>query len=254
MTDTHDTKVALVTGANRGIGLETARLLGHEGMTVLVGARDTGRGAEAERALREDGVDARVLPLDVTDAGSVATAVGAVADGFGRLDVLVNNAGVAEGWGTIGGTDLAAVRRMLEVNVVGVMAVTDAFLPLLRASPAARVVHVSSEIGSMGAVTDPRGPFHDLVASPGYPLTKAAVNMVTVMHARALRDTPIKVNAANPGYCATDLNGHSGTRTAEQGARVSLHLATLPEDGPSGVLWGHLAAASDPESYGILPW
>ncbi|WP_116244096.1 SDR family oxidoreductase [Nocardiopsis sp. FIRDI 009] len=254
MTDTHEAKVALVTGANKGIGFQTARLLGLEGMTVLVGARDPGRGAAAERALRDEGLDARAVRLDVTDGRSVAAVAAWVEKTHGRLDVLVNNAGIAEGWGAFGDTDLAAVRRMLEVNVVAVIGVTDAFLPLLRASAAARVVNVSSEVGSIATMADPDGPFRDLPVTPGYPVSKSAVNMVTALYARALRDTPIKVNAANPGYCATDLNGHGGHRTAEQGARVSLRLATLPEDGPSGVLWGHLAAEPDQECHGVLPW
>ncbi|GAB2481586.1 SDR family oxidoreductase [Nocardiopsis aegyptia] len=245
------TKIALVTGANRGIGFQTARLLGLEGMTVLAGARDAQRGAEAARALTEEGVDARVLAIDITDATSVKAAVQRVEEEFGRLDVLVNNAGI---WGVTGlsGTDL--FREVLEVNVVSVMRVLDAFLPLLRRSEAARVVNVSSELGSITSLTDPADPFGGVDPGIAYPASKSALNMVTALYAKALAGTPAKVNAANPGYCATDMNGHSGPRSAEQGARVSLHLATLPEDGPSGVLWGHLALAEDPDSHGVLAW
>ncbi|MEU3018438.1 MULTISPECIES: SDR family oxidoreductase [unclassified Nocardiopsis] len=248
-------RVALVTGANRGIGLETARLLGGEGMTVLVGARDAGRGAEAERTLREEGLDAHAVSLDVTDPVSVKEAARRVEDEFGRLDVLVNNAGAAFGLGGSPSTaDPERFRDLLEVNTLSVVRVTNAFLPLVRRSDAGRVVNVSSEVGSIGVLTDPDGPYSGLTGSPGYPVSKTAVNMLTALYAKELAGTPVKVNAANPGYCATDLNGHSGSRTAEQGARVSLHLATLPEDGPTGVLWGHLASEEDPERYGVLPW
>ncbi|MFE3458176.1 SDR family oxidoreductase [Nocardiopsis aegyptia] len=248
------TKIALVTGANRGIGFQTARLLGLEGMTVLVGARDAQRGAEAARALTEEGVDARVQAIDITDATSVKAAAHRVEEEFGRLDVLVNNAGIALGWGAMGRSDTDQLREVLEVNVVSVVRVTDAFLPLLRRSEAARVVNVSSELGSITSLTHPSGPFEGVDMDAAYPASKAALNMVTALYAKALADTPAKVNAANPGYCATDMNDHSGPRSAEQGARVSLHLATLPEDGPSGVLWGHLAMAEDPDSHGVLAW
>lgn len=116
------------------------------------------------------------------------------------------------------------------------------------------MVNVSSEVGSIGTMTDPDGPFSAMEGDPGYPASKAAVNMVTALYAKALAPLGAKVNASNPGYCATDLNGNTGTRTAEQGARVNLHLATLPGDGPNGVLWGHLASSGEPESYGVLPW
>jgi NAD(P)-dependent dehydrogenase (short-subunit alcohol dehydrogenase family) len=245
------TNIALVTGANKGIGFQTARLLGLEGMTVLVGARDAQRGAEAERALKEEGVDARVLEIDITDATSVKAAAARVEEEYGRLDVLVNNAGI---WSASGLSGTEGFSQVLEVNVVSVVRVTDAFLPLLRRSEAARVVNVSSELGSITSMTDPEIPFADQEMDSAYPASKAALNMVTALYAKALSGTPAKVNAANPGYCATDMNGHSGPRTAEQGARVSLHLATLPQDGPSGVLWGHLALAPDEDSYGVLAW
>lgn len=251
----NDTRVALVTGANKGIGLETARLLGQEGVTVLVGARDAARGTAAERALRDEGLDAHLVPLDVTDQESVKAAATRVEAEYGRLDVLVNNAGAALGFGATPSTsDPDQLRTLLDVNTVPVVTVTNAFLPLLRRSAAGRVVNVSSEIGSVTSMTDPDGPFFGMSGSLAYPVSKTAVNMLTALYAKELADTSVKVNAANPGFCATDLNGHSGPRSAEQGARVSLHLANLSEDGPSGVLWGHLASAEDPESYGVLAW
>ncbi|GAB3718124.1 SDR family NAD(P)-dependent oxidoreductase [Nocardiopsis oceani] len=252
---TGGTGVALVTGANKGIGLETARLLGREGMTVLVGARDTERGAAAERVLRDEGLDAHTVRLDVADNESVKAAAARVEAEFGRLDVLVNNAGAAFGRGSGPSTsDPDQLRALLNVNTVSVVTVTNAFLPLLRRSRAGRVVNVSSEVGSIGSMTDPDHPFFGMTGSVAYPVSKTAVNMLTALYAKELAHTSVKVNAANPGYCATDLNGHSGDRTAAQGARVSLHLATLPEDGPSGALWGHVAVAGDPDRYGVLPW
>ncbi|SCG39511.1 SDR family oxidoreductase [Micromonospora inositola] len=247
------TTIALITGANKGIGLATAQQLGARGWTVLVGARDAARGGEAERALRDGGADARYVPLDVTDEESVAAAAKLVEQEYGHLDVLVNNAGIirADGTALPSETTLATLREVYETNVFGVVAVTNAFLPLLREAPAARIVNVSSEVGSIAVMTDPQGALFELTSVP-YPSSKSALNMVTAMYAKELRDTPIKVNAANPGYCATDLNHHSGFRTPEQGAEVSVHLATLPADGPSGLLWGYQMDAGG--GYGLLPW
>jgi NAD(P)-dependent dehydrogenase (short-subunit alcohol dehydrogenase family) len=248
--------ITLITGANKGIGYETARLLGAQGMTVLVAARDEARGREAERSLREGGADARFVPLDVTDEKSIQLAAEWVDREYGHLDILVNNAGIARADGDWSPTQtrLATIREVYETNVFAVVAVTNAMLPLLRKAEAARIVNVSSEVGSIASMTDPDSPLWTLTSVP-YPSSKSALNMVTAMYAKELRDTPIKVNAANPGYCATDLNGHQGYRTPEQGALVSVHLATLPADGPSGVLWGHLwTADGDPERYGVLPW
>lgn len=248
------TEIALITGANKGIGFATARQLGERGMTVLVGARDAERGRDAERALRDGGADAHFIPLDVTDEESVAAAAKRIETEYGRLDVLVNNAGIARGDGERAlpsDTTLATLRTVFETNVFGAVAVTNALLPLLRRAPAARIVNVSSEVGSIEIMTNPQGALFGLTSVP-YPSSKAALNMVTAMYAKELRDTPIKVNAANPGYCATDLNGHHGFRTPEQGAEVSVHLATLPDDGPSGLLWGFQMDQGG--GYGVLPW
>ena len=147
------------------------------------------------------------------------------------------------------------MREVYETNVFGVIIVTNAMLPLLRRAPAARIVNVSSEVGSITSMTDPASPLAQMPASLAYPSSKSALNMITAMYAKELRDTPIKVNAANPGYTATDLNAHSGFRSVSEGAEASVYLATLPADAPSGILWGHLWATGAPgNAYGTLPW
>ena len=251
------TTIALVTGANKGIGLETARQLGARGITVLAGARDQTRGLAAERALRcdlPDGAEARFVQLDVTDDASVRAAADWIDREYGRLDILVNNAGIARG-GPPSQTDLDAMREVYEVNVFGVIRVTNAMLPLLRRAQAPRIVNVSSEVGSITSMTDPASPLAHMPAGLAYPSSKSALNMITVMYAKELRDTPIKVNAANPGYTKTDLNGNSGFRSVTEGAEASVYLAVLPADGPSGILWGHLWTRDAPaDAYGALPW
>ena len=248
------TTIALITGGNKGIGFETARLLGARGMTVLAGARDAERGREAERALRAEGADAHFISIDVTDEKSARAAAERVESGFGRLDVLVNNAGIARGTGLPGETSLDVLREVFETNVFGVVAVTNAMLPLLRGAPAARIVNVSSEIGSITLMSDHGSPMWQMPASVPYPASKSALNMLTAMYAKELSGTQIKVNAANPGYCATDLNARTGFRTAAEGAEVSVHLATLPPDGPTGTFWGYHWTPAGDTPYGPLPW
>ena len=248
------TTIALITGANKGIGLETARQLGARGVTVLAGARDEARGVAAEHALRDEDADARFVPLDVTDAKSAQEAADWIDREYGRLDILVNNAAIARG-GPPSQTDLDAIREVYETNVFGVIMVTNAMLPLLRRAPAARIVNVSSEVGSITSMTDPASPLAQMPAGLAYPSSKSALNMITAMYANELRDTPIKVNAANPGYTKTDLNRNTGFRSVAEGAEASVHLATLDADGPSGLLWGHLWTAGGAQSdYGALPW
>jgi len=249
------TTIALITGANKGIGLETARLLGARGMTVLLGCRDEERGRAAEADLRAGGADAHAIGLDVTDEDGVRAAAKRIDDTYGLLDILVNNAGIAmgDGDGRPSGTTLATLRTVFDTNVFGVVAVTNAMLPLLRRSSAPRIVNVSSEVGSITSLTNPDGPLWRLTSVP-YPASKTALNMVTAMYAKELRDEGFLVNAANPGYCATDLNGHHGFRTPTQGAEVSVHLATLPDDGPTGKLWGSLWVDGADEANGVLPW
>jgi NAD(P)-dependent dehydrogenase (short-subunit alcohol dehydrogenase family) len=254
------TQIALVTGANKGIGYHTARLLAARGVTVLAGSRDEENGRRAELSLRSLGGDVRFVRLDVTDQESIRRAAAWIGAEYGALDILINNAGIArgDGSGKPSETTVATLRAVIETNVFGVVAVTNAMLPLLRQSGAARIVNVSSEVGSIGSMTDPASPMWPM-ASISYPSSKTALNMITAMYAKELRETPIKVNAANPGYCATDLNGNSGFRTPEQGGEVAVHLATLPADGPSGILWGHLwttggAGGTGGDASGRLPW
>lgn len=254
------TKIALITGANKGIGFETAHQLGALGMTVLVGARDLTRGREAERVLREAGADAFFVPLDVTDERYIAQSARWIEENYGRLDILVNNAGtatVAHRRSVPSTTSLDDMRAVYEINVFGVIAVTNAMLPLLRLAPAARIVNVSSEVGSISAQTDPTRPLGQMPASAQYSSSKTALNMITAMYAKELRDTPIKVNAANPGFTSTDFSDHRGFRSAAQGAEPSVHLATLPDDGPSGILWGHIWTRPDgvgDDDYGPISW
>jgi len=248
------TTIALVTGANKGIGLETARQFGARGFTVLAGARDEARGREAERVLRADGADATFVRLDVSSDASVRAAAAWIEREYGRLDILLNNAGIARG-NPPSQTDLDLMREVYEVNVFGVIRVTNAMLPLLRRAPAARIVNVSSEVGSITSMTDPASPLAQMPAGLAYPSSKAALNMITAMYAKELQDTPIKVNAANPGYTKTDLNRNSGLRSVTEGAEASVYLATLPADGPSGILWGHLWTPDGPaDAYGALSW
>jgi NAD(P)-dependent dehydrogenase (short-subunit alcohol dehydrogenase family) len=235
---------ALVTGANKGIGYEIAAGLGALGWRVGVGARDDGRRTDAVEKLRAAGVDAFGVPLDVTDDASVAAAAALVEEHEGRLDVLVNNAGITGG-GPQEPTKVepATIRAVVETNVIGVVRVTNAFLPLLRLSASPRVVVMSSSVGSLTMQSTPgadTGPI-----SAAYSPSKTFLNAVVVQYAKELAGTRILINAACPGFVATDLNGFRGTRTPEQGAQVALQLATLPDDGPTG---GYFSDA------GPIPW
>lgn len=237
----NDTKTALVTGANKGIGLAIARGLGQVGFRVAVGARDEGRREAAVERLRSEGVDAFGVALDVTSDEGVAAAAEAVEEEAGRLDVLVNNAGIAgrsDGGGQDPTTlDLDVVRTVLETNVFGVVRVTNAMLPLLRRSDAPRIVNMSSNMGSLTLRTGP--------VLAAYAPSKTMLNAVTVQYARRFADTGIIVNAACPGYVATDFTGFNGSRTPEQGAAIAIRLATLPDDGPRGGFF---------DEAGAVPW
>ncbi len=238
------TRVALVTGGNKGIGFEIARRLSDAGLCVLLGARNPILGEAAAAALGGSHGDVRFLELDLGRPETIHDAVDRIEEEFQRLDVLVNNAGVVDpGDGSPGVAGLDAVRRVMETNFFGTLAVTQAMLPLLRKSASGRIVNVSSGLGSLTWNSDP-GWEHAQVKLLGYNASKAAVNMLTVQLAAELANTPIKVNAADPGYTATDLNGHRGHQTVEQGAAEAIRLALLPDDGPTGGFFS--SAGPDP--------
>jgi NAD(P)-dependent dehydrogenase (short-subunit alcohol dehydrogenase family) len=231
----------LITGANKGLGFETARRLVAAGHIVYVGARNVERGLAAAEEL-----GARFVRLDVTDDASVSAAVQVIEAG-GGLDVLVNNAGIearGEGNSIVGAGDVTAddMRLVFETNVFGVVRVLHAFLPLLGRSSAPVVVNVSSGLGSTAALTEPGSPVH---AYPGvsYPVSKTAVNMLTVQFAKAFPG--FRINAVEPGYTATDLNGRTGHQTVAQGAEVIVRMAQVGADGPTG---GYF------DVRGSLPW
>jgi NAD(P)-dependent dehydrogenase (short-subunit alcohol dehydrogenase family) len=223
--------ITLITGANKGIGYETARKLGG---TILVGARDKDRGEAAASALRAEGHDARAVRLDVTDAAVVAEAVEWADREFGRLDTLINNAGMAGDDKAPSELSADVLRRTYETNVFGVATVTNAFIPLLRRSDDPRVVNVTSELGSLGYMSDPETDFY-AYNTLAYNSSKSALNAITLVYAKEL--TGFRVNAVSPGYCSTDLNGHSGYRTPEQGAESVARVALLPPGGPTATFF-----------------
>jgi NAD(P)-dependent dehydrogenase (short-subunit alcohol dehydrogenase family) len=233
MESMNEQTIALVTGANKGIGYAIAAGLGALGWSVGVGARDERRREDAVAKLHAAGAHAFGVPLDVTDDGSAKTAARLIAERAGRLDVLVNNAGVADGWPDRPTTVTPEnMRAVVETNVIGVVRVTNAMLPLLRRSAHPRIVNQSSHVGSLTLQTTPDLDLGGI--SGAYAPSKTFLNAVTIQYAKELAGTGILINNACPGYVATDLNNFSGTSTPEQGAAVAIRLATLPDDGPTG--------------------
>jgi NAD(P)-dependent dehydrogenase (short-subunit alcohol dehydrogenase family) len=235
--------VALVTGANQGIGLQIAKDLVSHGFTVLVGSRNLEKGRAAAKSI---GADAHAVQLDVTDHESVAAAAAHIRKEFGRLDVLIQNAAISNTNIKPGQSvdeyskttrpsvvSLDEMRAVWDTNVFGVLAVYQAMLPLLRATPGARIVNVSSGVGSLTATSEPAYPFR-AIFGPVYPASKTALNALTVAMALELEPDGIKVNAVSPGYTKTNLNGYSGTETVEQGAREAVRVALLGPKGPTG--------------------
>jgi NAD(P)-dependent dehydrogenase (short-subunit alcohol dehydrogenase family) len=241
-------KIALITGANRGLGYETARQLGRRGITTIVGARDAAKGEEAAERLRDEGIDAHAVELDVTSGESVRAAAQRVRGEHGRLDILVNNAGILpEAVATADPMDVELFRETYETNVFGAVTVIHEFLPLLRESGGGRIVNVSTTMGSLADQTDPTSPYYGLDV-PAYRTSKLALNGITVALAKELADTPIKVNAICPGWVQTDLapgNREHAPDTPEEGSRVVVEMATLGDDGPSG----HFV-----DREGAVPW
>jgi NAD(P)-dependent dehydrogenase (short-subunit alcohol dehydrogenase family) len=239
----HDKPVALVTGANQGIGLQVAKdLVGH-GFTVLVGSRDLERG---EAAASEVGPDARAIQLDVTDQASITAAAEGIRKEFNRLDVLIQNAAISntnlrrgqsiEDYARAtrpSNVSLDELRAVWDTNVFGVLAVYQAMLPLLRETPGARIVNVSSGVGSLTTNSDPAG-YYRANFGPVYPASKTALNALTVAMAIELESEGIKVNAVSPGFTKTNLNGYLGTQTLEEGAREVVRVALVGPDGPTG--------------------
>jgi NAD(P)-dependent dehydrogenase (short-subunit alcohol dehydrogenase family) len=233
--NTSTPRIALVTGATRGIGLETVRQLAEAGVHTLLAGRDRNKAVAAALELQSRGLPVEAIALDVTDAGSITLAVAEVARRYGRLDILVNNAGILldDPALKVSGQSLATWRSTFDTNVFGLIAVTQAFLPLLRRAPAGRIVNVSSLLGSLALHSDPASPIYDFKV-PAYNVSKSAVNAWTVQLAWELRDTPIKVNTVHPGYVRTDMNSGAGDIDAADGARTSVRLSLIDPSGPTG--------------------
>ncbi|MGA7920454.1 MAG: SDR family oxidoreductase [Candidatus Acidiferrales bacterium] len=250
-----DKRVALVTGANQGIGLQIAKDLVAHGFTVLVGSRNLERGEAAVKTIEGD---ARALQLDVTDKFSIAAAAERIRKELGRLDVLVNNAAISNTSKLPGqsveeytklnrpsNVSIDEVRAIWETNVFGVLSVYQAMLPLLREAPEARIVNVSSGVGSLTRNADPTCPYRPIFG-PGYSASKTALNAITLAMAIELESTGIKVNAVSPGFTKTNLNGYAGTETVEEGAREAVRVALLGPDSPTGT-FTHA-------TLGTIPW
>jgi len=251
----HDKPTALVTGANQGIGLQIARELAAHGFTVLVGARDLARG---EAAALEIGAQAHAVQLDVTDLASISAAAEHIRSAFGRLDLLIQNAAISNTGKKPGqsvedyalttkasNVSLDEMRAVWETNVFGVLMVYQAMLPLLRATPGARIVNVSSGVGSLTRNADPGFAYRGIFG-PVYPASKTALNAITLAMAIELEPEGIRVNAVSPGFTKTNLNGYAGHETVEQGAREAVRVALLGSDGPSGTFTGTDGA--------VIPW
>jgi len=244
--------VAFVTGANKGIGFQIARELVGHGLTVLVGSRDLAQGEEAAKSI---GASAHAIQLDVTDQASIDAAATRIRDEFGRLDVLMSNAGISHAGrpgrsfenirdvNSLATAPLDDVRTVFETNVFGVIAVTQAMLPLLREAPAGRIVITASSGGSLTLNSDPANPHRAMFGN--YSVSKAAAHAVMLAFALALERTNIKVNAACPGFTSTALNNFNGTRSVEEGARAPVRLALIGDDGPTGTF---------SDESGPVPW
>lgn len=231
-------KVALITGANKGLGLETARQLGKEGITVLLGARDAGRGKQAEEELKKDGIDAHYIHLDLENPSTFKAVYAEIKTQYDKLDILVNNAGIQienAGWGqnTVTTSTPADLRKTFDTNFFNLIELTQILLPLILKSAAGRIVNLSSILGSLELHASPSSPIYNSKAF-AYDASKTALNQFTVHLAHALKDSNVKVNSAHPGWVKTDLGTDAAPMNVVDGAKTSVWLATLPADGPSG--------------------
>ncbi|KAJ7141224.1 hypothetical protein C8R44DRAFT_242906 [Mycena epipterygia] len=243
MSHTAASKIVLITGANKGIGFEIAKQLAarHEGYHILIGSRDADRGLKAAETLQKAGSSVEAITIDVADDKSIEAAAQTVKSKFGRLDVLINNAGIYIESYTGEPSNRALFEQTFSVNLFGAASTTEAFVPLLEKSSAARLVFVSSDLGSLTWRADGRNPFD----GPAYRCSKAAMNMLALGYATRFRAQGWKVNIHNPGYTATDLNAHQGYGTVEDGAKGAVRLATLGDDGET---------ATFTEKEGPIPW
>jgi NAD(P)-dependent dehydrogenase (short-subunit alcohol dehydrogenase family) len=231
-------KIALITGANRGIGFETARQLGQQGIKVLLGARNEEKGQEAEAKLKSEGFDVEFVLLDVDDAATHKSAAKFIEENYGKLDILVNNAGIyideSENGAPVQASKTSSdvFRKTFDTNFFNIIGLTQTLLPLVKKSDAGRIVFLSSLLGSLTEHSNPDSPIYNW-KTPAYNISKTALNGYAVHLAYELRDTPIKVNAAHPGSVVTDMNAN-GEIPVEEGAKTSVSLATLPADGYTG--------------------
>lgn len=229
-------KVAFITGGNKGIGLETARQLGKLGITVVIGARDLEKGKEAVTKLKADGVHAEAIRFDVLNPADYTATYKYFDEHYGKLDILINNAGVSKedfmGGNKTSSTSPEVLHETFDTNFFGVIQITQTLLPLIKKAPAGRIVNLSSILGSLALHADPNSPIYDAKAF-AYDASKAALNSFTVHLAHELKDTKIKVNSAHPGWVKTDMGTDAAPMEIPDGAKTSVRLATLPEDGPT---------------------
>lgn len=242
----NEKKIALITGANKGLGLEMARQLRQAGVTVVLAARDSAKGQAAAEKLKGEGLDAYFLKLDVTKKEDYAAAAAFLEEKFGRLDILINNAGISEalGSGRAGSTPVDVIRETVDTNFYAQVALTQALLPLLKKSDAGRIVNMSSILGSQTLHADAKSPIYDF-KSFSYDVSKAALNSFTIHLAWELKDTKIKVNSAHPGWVKTDMGTDAAPMEIPEGGKTGVELALLGEDGPTGGFF-HLGKT--------LPW
>lgn len=239
-------KTALITGANKSIGFETAKQLLQQGYKVFIGSRSAERGQKAVDELKNAGFeDVEAIALEVTDATSISHAVKEISAKVSQLDVLINNAGIPGSYPQDGSNVTQEnLKVVFETNFFAIVAVTQAFLPLLKESDAPRILNVSSDLGSLGLNTDAASKHYE-VKLAAYNSSKAALNMYTIVLAHELRDTGFKVNSVNPGYTATDFNNHTGYKTVEEAAAPIVKYAMIGDDGPTGKFFS---------DYGDTPW